>query len=257
VLSLLSRICKTGSKTIPPTQLDQPQEIHQDVRALMLDAKFLQKMMGNSQNVRATIDLVKHWIWDNELSNQWFHQIFQKCVNDTNYDAVEPLYMLLDEILDLKDSMQRERVAMYLNSRDGLIEKAFRYRFQYPLFTYGCIKKLMELARDSSTAAGQYLQENKEQLSWVCSWLETHIEHSAQSQGEYDSPAKEVNAIERQRSKVHTLQEWQTWLCLDEEDDEILYARHEQPVINTFDDDEDDEKLDHFATNDINPEDIQ
>jgi len=178
LVALLSRACRTDcTKGKPPSQLQgEMHELRDETRRLLFGMKFLLKMIGNTQNSKATIEFFSHWIWENPQLNYGFWQLYQKCVCDTNWSDIEPLYTLLDAILELKDSIQEERIALYLNARNGLMEKAYRFRNQFPLFTYGCIKKLMDIAAGPNQSASKYLRINKSSLKWVETWLPTYIE---------------------------------------------------------------------------------
>jgi len=229
LMMIITRVIKTDSrKANPPTQLDRPISILDEVRNFLLERKFLERMLKNFQNTNATYVIVMHWTWENEDNNRYFCDIFQKCICDTNYDAVDPLYDLLERVLKISDSLQDERVEMYLNPKDGLIEKAFRFRLLYPLFTYGCIKKLLQLAGETNTVASRYLNSVRTSLEWTKSWLVRHIENKFESL----SDATPDTVMERQHSAMETLHNVSTWLSEDENEGMYIGSPVDQGIAN-------------------------
>ena len=240
LLSVLCRGCLTGARRgtrPPPTLLPDAIPVHVDALRLFLhNPTFLMKAIGCGQNEAAVASIWCHWIWEDTIADERFCDIFQQCVVATEFDAMGPLYSLLDAVLDLKDSLQLTRVGRYLNPKNGLMEKAFRFRAQYPLFTYGCAKRLLSVARRIGSVAALYLARNRRSLAWLEHWLPAHEAEQACALG--DEADTETARLARQKSVHETLQDYVHWARQVEQyqEDDVQAATPEVKSVPPDDD---------------------
>ena len=143
---------------------------------LVWNETFLKKLMREQFNSDATREILAHLVWNMPKVDSHVARIFLRLVDESNFDRLEPLLMLLPPLLALQDSLCQQRIDLYLNSRVGLIAKADFHCERYPLFTYTLLRFLILVlgSIEGHPARDYLLASQRDSLYWAISWIAEH-----------------------------------------------------------------------------------